>query len=694
MKKYLSVKKIIAFVIIVGIGYSIYSYYFSSPAKTVTVTKEYTVSTGSIENSIKVTGKASLVNEQKLKFNQVGKVEKVYFKDGSKVKQGQLIAELEKTDINSTIKQAELSLSDAQIKLQDLLNGAQYKDILNGENNVTTSENKIQTLENDLSSLIDDKENKIKDYANQISQSENDIKNKEASLLNTKNDLATLEKIEEKGLTDYDIDLRKTISDSYTNAKKQLIDLENSLFKADEILGISNLNKDKNDSFEVYLGAKNSSTKVQAERDWSNSNTLLLSAQTYYDSLNSNEQSSTEIIDFLDKLSESYFKLMDLGKSGQEMMNASIVSSNLSQNDIDNKSAVFGSILTSAQSTYSSVKSTIANIQKLTDPELKKAQSLNTINSKKQSIADLEYNISKLKNDLEKAKSDFEYTLKNYESQIKQKNLDIESAKNSLEYSKESLKVVKQGATSVELSQARNNVAKSKLSLENARKGLDKYELTAPFDGTVRKIDFKVGDNLTADEQKYIYIENPNLVEISTILDQLDIVKVSLNQKAKVVFDSYPDKEFIGSISEKDTTPAETSGVTSYTITIALDKGDAEIYSSMTAKVSIIVESKKDILIIPSSYIETAAGIKYVIVKENGSEIKKEVATGITDDSNIEITEGLNKGDVIIKKITSTVKAGTSSLLPTGGAGGAGRTGGGGNSGGTGRTGGGGNFGG
>ena len=124
----------------------------------------------------------------------------------------------------------------------------------------------------------------------------------------------------------------------------------------------------------------------------------------------------------------------------------------------------------------------------------------------------------------------------------------------------------------MELSQARNTVAKQRLALDNARKNLDKYELTAPFDGTVRKIDFKVGDNLTADEQKFIYIENPNLVEISATLDQLDIVKVSLNQEANITFDSYPDRVFTGTVSEKDSTPAETSGVTSYTITITLDK--------------------------------------------------------------------------------------------------------------------------
>ncbi|HBA44613.1 TPA: hypothetical protein DEG21_03180 [Patescibacteria group bacterium] len=71
MKKFLSIKKIIYFLIIISIGYSIYSYYFNTKSKTTTVTKEYSVGTGSIENAIKVTGQAALVDEQKLKFNQV-----------------------------------------------------------------------------------------------------------------------------------------------------------------------------------------------------------------------------------------------------------------------------------------------------------------------------------------------------------------------------------------------------------------------------------------------------------------------------------------------------------------------------------------------------------------------------------------------------------------------------------------------
>lgn len=68
---------------------------------------------------------------------------------------------------------------------------------------------------------------------------------------------------------------------------------------------------------------------------------------------------------------------------------------------------------------------------------------------------------------------------------------------------------------------------RQELDLATTKKNLDNYKLTAPFDGIVRKLDFQVGDNLTNDEQKYIYIENPDLIQVSILFDQIDIRDVT-----------------------------------------------------------------------------------------------------------------------------------------------------------------------
>jgi len=64
---------------------------------------------------------------------------------------------------------------------------------------------------------------------------------------------------------------------------------------------------------------------------------------------------------------------------------------------------------------------------------------------------------------------------------------------------------------------------------------------------------------LTSDTDKYVYIENPDLLVISVSLDQIDIVNVKQWTKAKVIFDAFPKKEFNASIATIDYTPTETS---------------------------------------------------------------------------------------------------------------------------------------
>lgn len=62
-------------------------YFFKKSAtNTAFTTVTTTVKKGDIENSVQVTGVSALVYEQKMQFSQVGKVAKIFFKEGDKVK--------------------------------------------------------------------------------------------------------------------------------------------------------------------------------------------------------------------------------------------------------------------------------------------------------------------------------------------------------------------------------------------------------------------------------------------------------------------------------------------------------------------------------------------------------------------------------------------------------------------------------
>lgn len=686
------VKKIVTIWVVIGIVYGGYNLFFkksTTSANFTTVTA--TVKKGNIENSVQVIGVSALVYEQKMQFSQWWKVAKIFFKEGDAVKKWQIMAELDTQDVLNDIKQQEVSLNNAQIRLEQIIIGPTAKDLLNAENSVTSAENKITTLENQKNNIFRDKNNKQRDFDSQYISKQNDIQSKEAQLVNAKNELITLEKTQNKWLSDAGTDIAKTIDTAIIDARKQIIDADASLYNADEILGISDTNRLKNDSYEVYLWAKDITLRNQAEVSWGKATNLLAKAKNTLRTMPQTNPSSTDVKNLLSILKETEDMLINLWKNGNDAVNASITSSSFPQATIDTYANIFANITSSSQSSLSTINNTIANIDKLNDPELQQATANNTITAKKQSIIDQEAGLAQAKRDLEKIQNDKEYSASTYDANITANDLDIESAKQSLAYTKESLRLLKSGATKEEIALAKNSIASGKIALEKVKQWIKKYQLEAPFDGVLRKVDFKLGDNIVTSSSAtplYLYIENPNLVEITATVDQLDVVKLKLGQDAKIAFDSFPTLSLTGKVSDINSTPTVTSWVTSYTIKITMDKWKHPIFSGMSAKVNIIIESKSDALVVGTSFITKGRGQTSVLKRIGTTDTKTDVTLGISNPSTTEILEWVSEGDILVRKISTATGATNSSLIQIPGGGGSRGAAGGGNTSG----GGGGNF--
>jgi multidrug resistance efflux pump len=70
----------------------------------------------------------------------------------------------------------------------------------------------------------------------------------------------------------------------------------------------------------------------------------------------------------------------------------------------------------------------------------------------------------------------------------------------------------------------------------------------------------------------YIYVENPNLIEITLDVEQTDILKLSLNDPVSITLDVFPDDVFSGIISEISTVPVTNNGVSTYTVKVMFEK--------------------------------------------------------------------------------------------------------------------------
>lgn len=241
------------------------------------------------------------------------------------------------------------------------------------------------------------------------------------------------------------------------------------------------------------------------------------------------------------------------------------------------------------------------------------------------------------------------WTSENDEITLQNKANEITNLKNTITIQEKTLETTKNWTTEQQKQIAENNIKQKELALEQTQKDLDNLQIEAPFDGTIRKIDFKVWDKLTSSEEKYVYLENPNLVEISITLDQVDVVNVKAGMDVEVTMDAYPWITFEWVLGDIDSTPVVSNGVISYTVKVAIDKWEKIIYSGMTATVKIIIENREGVITVPTTFIQSKWDKKYVL---DNKENHIDITVWSTDGTMTEIVSWLTVGD-IIKKVTA-----------------------------------------
>lgn len=179
-------------------------------------------------------------------------------------------------------------------------------------------------------------------------------------------------------------------------------------------------------------------------------------------------------------------------------------------------------------------------------------------------------------------------------------------------------------------------------------------------------------------------VTKQQLVKIS--LNEVDAAKVKVGQKATIAFDAIDGLSLTGTVSEVETVGTVSQGVVTYTVNISLDAQDARVKPGMSVTVTIITETKMDVLLVPGSAVKTSGNLSYVEIpdvseisglldsaKAAGVALKitpsqQQIEIGSSDDTNVEVVSGLNEGDLVISKTaqsaktTTTAKSTSSSL--------------------------------
>jgi HlyD family secretion protein len=243
------------------------------------------------------------------------------------------------------------------------------------------------------------------------------------------------------------------------------------------------------------------------------------------------------------------------------------------------------------------------------------------------------------------------------------------------------------------------NVQSANATVKEAKDNLGRTTIYAPADGTISSLDVELGERVLGTQQmtgtELLRVANLNNMEVEVDVNENDIVKINIGDSTKIQVDAYLKKEFKGivtSISNSASAATTADQVTNFKVKVRILKesyqdlleGKPATYSpfrpGMTATVDIITERKEKVIGVPISAVviksDTTATKSYEIEDEGeekkvatkndkkfecvfvkvGNKAKiRIVKTGIQDDTNIEVTAGLKKGDVVIVGPYTTV---------------------------------------
>ena len=254
-------------------------------------------------------------------------------------------------------------------------------------------------------------------------------------------------------------------------------------------------------------------------------------------------------------------------------------------------------------------------------------------------------------------------------------------------------------------------VMQTRGALKQAETNLNYSTIRSPVDGIVVSRNVDVGQTVAASFQTptlFTIAQDLTKMQIDTSVDESDISRLKVGQKATFTVDAYSDQQFEGAVVQIRNAPVVTQNVVTYVTVIAVDNKELKLKPGMTANVTVETQRKDNLLKVPSAALrfkpksvkdtkgdkkgmtgknggdrpEMAAkagrpaadgkparkegGQTVYMLNAEGKPVPVSISTGITDGSFVEVVSGaLNEGDdVVVEQVSQQKKKGGMPMGP------------------------------
>jgi macrolide-specific efflux system membrane fusion protein len=651
---------IILLALVAGLGVAAYLALRTTPTAATAVPRTSAVARGVVLSSVSASGTVQAATNLSVSFQTSGRVTEVDVKAGQKVAKGQVLGRLDSTDATAAVKQAEANLATASANLAQAQAGE-------------TPQQKTA----DAASLAQSKA--------QVTQAETSLKNARAQL---KADNAS---------TSQSVASAKSAT-AVTQAQKQLKTDQGNLAGA--------VAKQKADKAKLTI---NGTTYASAD-DAVNAMTNVV-----------NQDKAQQQVD-----SQSNFDLQTQQTTDQQQLaldqtsqkNASASDQSYWQNKVGNDQATVNADALKVQAMAKQLNAIQYQLTQDTST-LQTLQTLQgTLTQDQSSIQSYESKVVSDNNAITSAKSQRTSQIQNAQSlrtsTLSKDNQAITQAKQQVSSAKLSVtstaanNATKSTTPPATLAQDSAQVLQAQVSLAAAQRTLDQTVLRAPVAGTVATVGGVLGQSVSgggtsansstastssssgaaggsnssssssSSSSGFVSLVNLQGLEVSASFSETDAAKIRLGQAGTVTVSALPSTQLAAHVVSIDTSGTSSSGVVTYTVTMALDRTVAGLKPGMSANATVTTGERDNVLNVPNAAVSGSGSTATVKVLKNGVQTTVNVVAGLKGDSSTEIVSGLTAGQQVVTSsgVVATAGAGAAAGT-TGRAGGFGGAGGG-----------------
>jgi len=183
-------------------------------------------------------------------------------------------------------------------------------------------------------------------------------------------------------------------------------------------------------------------------------------------------------------------------------------------------------------------------------------------------------------------------TLKGFEYRYKTRNFKgpapqdwITEAENDLALKKSAMDTAQRAYDRLKDGPDADQLPLLEARLNAAKAGLAAFEVTAPFDGVVAKLNAKTGSSINAGEIAVTIADISSWTVVTTDVTEIDVVKLKEGQPVTVTLDAIPNVKLKGEILSIGQSFSQNQGDIVYEVTIVLTDTDPAMRWGMTAAV-------------------------------------------------------------------------------------------------------------